>query len=108
MARIDIITTSGLTANDGSIIYSGATIKFQAIFFIGSNDVEIRPRVFRSRELYEQGFDFVETKDIPRDFKLTISDEEYYTLTPAMLYERVNEYLNLYKQCQMFEIQIIQ
>lgn len=107
MARIDIITLTGLTAVDGSIVASGATVKFEAIFFIGSNIVEIRPRVFRNREIFEQGFEYVKTKELMTDFRLNVPDEEYYTITPQILYTKVKDTLNAYLNANVFEINII-
>lgn len=107
MAKIDIITLTGLTAIDGSIIASGATIKFETLFFIGTTDIEIRPRVFRSRELFENGFQWVRTIELPTDFKMAIPEEEYYVLTPQIIYEKVKDYLNNLFGVDVFEINII-
>lgn len=107
MAKIDIISLSGLTAEDGSIVASGATIKFETIFFIGTSNIEIRPRVFRSRELFENGFKSVRVLELPTDFVLAVSDDEYYVITPQRVYELVNEYLNTLLGENMFEIKII-
>ena len=72
MAKIDLITLSGLTAIDGSLIASGATVKFETLFFIGSTEIEIRPRVFRSRELFENGFQWVKAIELPTDFRMNV------------------------------------
>jgi len=107
MAKIDIITLTGLTAIDGSVVVSGATVKFETLFFIGTTDVEIRPRVFRSRELFEMGYQPVKTIELPNDFKLLVPEAEYYTLTPTILYEEVRDYLNNLFGANVFEINII-
>lgn len=107
MAKIDIISLSGLTAEDGSVVASGATIKFETIFFIGTSNIEIRPRVFRSRELFELGYKPIKVLELPTDFVLEISDDEYYTITPQRVYELVNDHLNALLGENMFEIKII-
>jgi hypothetical protein len=107
MAKIDIITLTGLTASDGSMILSGATLKFNSEFFAQSNDIMIRPKIYRSRELFDLGFNQVYTDVIPDNFKLSLEDVDFYTLTPAILYEKVRDYLNVLMGAQVFEIKII-
>lgn len=107
MAKIDLITLTGLTATDGSLIASGAIVKFETLFFIGTTTIEIRPRVFRTRELFESGFDYVKTIELPTDFKLNVPEEEYYTITPEKVYEKVRDYLNDLFGADVFEINII-
>lgn len=107
MAKIDLITLSGLTAIDGSLIASGATVKFETLFFIGTTIIEIRPRVFRSRELFESGFQWIKTLELPNDFKLSIPEADYYTITPEVIYEKVRDYLNNLLGADVFEINII-
>jgi hypothetical protein len=107
MAKIDIVSLTGLTAVDGSLVASGATIKFETLFFIGNTTIEIRPRVFRSRELFEQGFESVKVIELPNDFRLSIPEAEYYTITPQILYEKVRDYLNNLLGANVFKINII-
>jgi len=107
MAKIDLITLTGFTATDGSLIASGATVKFNSEFFAQNNDVLIRPKVYRSRELFDMGFKEVYTDDIPNHFTLTLTEEDLYTLTPAVLYEKVRDYLNNLFGEDVFEINII-
>lgn len=107
MAKIDLITLSGLTATDGSIIASGATVKFNSEFSARSNNVLIRPKVYRSRELFEAGYANVLTDEIPDNFQLVLTEEDLYTLTPAVLYEKVRDYLNNLLGEDMFEINVI-
>lgn len=107
MAKIDLITLTGFTAIDGSIIASGATIKFDSEFRAQSNNVLVRPRVYRSRELFDAGFEYVFTNDIPDSFTLSLTVEDFYTLTPAALYEKVRDYLNELFGEDVVEINII-
>ena len=107
MAKIDIITLTGLTASDGSIIVSGATVKFNSEFFAQSNNIIIRPKIYRSREVFDLGFNQVYTNEIPDNFMLGLDDADFYTLTPAKLYEKVRDYLNNLMGAQVFEIKII-
>ena len=92
MAKIDLITLSGLTAIDGSVIASGAIVKFETLFFIGTTTIEIRPRVFRTRELFESGFDYVKTIELPTDFKLNVPEAEYYEKKKKKRLEYDKEY----------------
>ena len=96
MAKIDIITLTGLTASDGSIIASGATVKFDSEFMAASTDIRIILQIYRNRELFELGFSSTQIPEetLPYDFILNIPEEEYYVLTPAILYQEVCEYLN--------------
>jgi len=107
MAKIDLITLTGFTAVDGSIIASGATIKFSSEFQIRSTDIMIRPKVYRNRELFDIGYENVETNEILNEFVLNVPEEEFYVLTPAKLYEKVRDYLNNWYGAYMFEINII-
>jgi len=107
MAKIDLITLTGLTATDGSVIASGATIKFSSEFQIRSTDVMVRPKIFRNRELFEMGFHSVGTNEIPNELILKLTEEDFYVLTPAKLYEKVRDYLNTWYGADIFEINII-
>ena len=53
MAKIDLMLTSGLTATDGSMIASGATLKFNSEFYAGTTDINIKLKLYRNRELFE-------------------------------------------------------
>ena len=107
MAKIDILTLTGLTATDGSVIASGATIKFASEFQVANTDIIIRPKVFRNRELFDMGYQNVETNDLPFDFIIQIPEEEYYVLTPTILYQHVCDYLNNLFGVDVFEVKII-
>ena len=107
MVKIDILTLTGLTATDGSIISSGATIKFASEFQVATTDIIIRPKVYRNRELFDMGYGSVETNDLPFDFIIQIPEEEYYVLTPTILYQKVCDYLNGLFGGDVFEVQII-
>jgi len=108
MAKIDIITLSGLTASDGSILASGATVKFNAEFYATSTHIRIMLHVYRNRELFEQGFDNtpIPQKTLPYDFILNLPEEEFYFITPLKLYQKVCDYLNTLIP-NMFEVKII-
>ena len=108
MAKIDIITLSGLTAGDGSVIASGATVKFDSEFSAASTDIRIMLQVYRNREVFEMGFSSVQIPEetLPYDFILTIPEEEFYVITPTILYQEVCEYLNTLIP-DMFEVVII-
>ena len=107
MAKIDLITLTGLTATDGSIIASGATIKFSSEFQIRSTDVMVRPKAFRTRELFDMGYQNVETNEIPNEFVLRFTEQDFYVLTPAKLYVMARDYLNSWYGANVFEIKII-
>lgn len=108
MAKIDIITLSATTAADGSILASGATVKFDSEFHAANTDIRIMLRVYRNRELFEAGYSNVpiSQETIPYDFILSVLEEEYYLMTPAILYNHVCDYLNTIIP-DMFKVQII-
>jgi hypothetical protein len=110
MAKVDLLLTSGLTASDGSIITSGATLKFDAEFLAGTTDIRIIPKMYRNRELFESGFTniLISENIIPNDFILTFTDEEYYSLTPYDLYQKVGEYLNELLEADYFNLKLIE
>ena len=107
MAKIDIITLTGLTATDGSLIASGATVKFSSEFGIGTTAIMVRPKVFRTRELFEAGYASINTSEIPKEILINLPEEEYYVLTPAALYEIVKDELNVMAGEIIFEVVVI-
>ena len=107
MAKIDIITLTGLTANDGSEIASGATVKFSSEFRVGRTRVMVRPEIYRNRELFEAGYRQIISDDIPNEFQISYDEADFYVLTPQQLYTDVCEYLNNLFGNTCFEIQII-
>lgn len=108
MTKIDIITKSGITASDGTILASGATVKFDSEFHAGDTKIRIILKIYRSRDLFDAGYDPVLIPEdvLPYDFILDIPEDEYYTLTPAVLYQKVSDYLNTLIP-NMFEVQTI-
>lgn len=107
MAKIDLISLTGFTAVDGSLIASGATVKFDSEFQARSNNVIIRPKIFRSRELFEADYEHVWAIEIPREFIVVLTEQDLYTLTPAVLYKKVRDYLNTLLGGDFFEINIV-
>lgn len=109
MSKIDLILISGITASDGSLVASGATLKFDAEFSAGSTNIRIMPRLYRNRELFESGFTHIQISEeiIPYDFMLEIPEEEFYSLTPYDLYQKVGDYLNIKLNENFFELKII-
>jgi len=110
MAKIDLITLTGLTASDGSVIASGATIKFSTNFEIGTTNIRVFPKIWRNRELFESGFTSIQviSEELPDDiYLMDIPEEEYYILTPHKLYEMVRDWLNNYYGADIIELQII-
>ena len=108
MIKIDIISLTGLTATDGSIVTSGATIRFDTSFFNGTNRINIRPLVYRNRQLFDGGYRNIKVFEIPSDFEIEIPDEEYYVITPQLLFEKVKDELNNMLGGECFDIQITQ
>jgi hypothetical protein len=107
MAKIDLITLKELTAVDGSIILTGATIKFSSEFLVKSNHILIRPKIYRSRSLFDQGYDEVVSDDILKEFTLKLPEEEFYSLTPMILYEKVMTYINTWFDDEFLKINIV-
>ena len=94
MAKIDIITLTAFTANDGSVVTSGATVKFSSEFMIVNTDIIVRPQAWRTRELFESGYTSIAIREIPNELYLQVHEEEYYVLTQKLLYEYVKDELN--------------
>ena len=76
MAKIDIITLTGFTASDGSILASGATVKFSSEFMIGNTKIIVRPKAWRNRDLFESGYNFVPTREIPKEMVIEVPEED--------------------------------
>jgi len=110
MAKVDLLLVSGLTASDGSIVASGATLKFDSEFVASVTDVRVTPKLYRDRELFESGYTHIWMSEdiIPNSFVLELTDEEFYTLTPLILYEKVGEWLNTFLGNTYFELEIIE
>lgn len=110
MAKVDLILVTGITANDGSIVASGATLKFDSEFSAASTRIIVRPKLYRNRELFESGFTNISVSEeiLPFDFFLELSEEEYYQLTPLDLYGKVGEWLNNYLGGTYFKLKIIE
>jgi len=109
MAKIDLITLSGLTASDGSIIASGATIKFRTEFAIGVTNVRVFPQIWRNRELFDTGFTSIQVTNetLPDDILIEgLTDEQFYNLTPATIYGMVRDWLNAYYGEDIIEVSI--
>ncbi|MFW6377059.1 MAG: hypothetical protein ACOCZ5_00290 [bacterium] len=106
--KIDIISLTGLTSTDGSIVASGATIKFETIFRAGSGNIQFILMVYRNRELFENGYRNIDVIELPTDFNKTLPDDIYYTITPFQIYEIVKDHLNNILGGEYFEIQIIE
>jgi len=96
MAKVDLILISGLTASDGSMIASGATLKFDSEFVASVTSVRITPKLYRNRELFESGYThiWISQQVIPNSFHLEFPEEEFYVLTPLVLYQEVGDWLN--------------
>ena len=111
MNTLELITTSGLTASDGSIITSGATIKFQVVFNIGTIKIKIYPKIYRSVKLFYEGYKNVPiNKEIlPDDITIdSLTVDEYYNLTTQILYEIVKDWLNNYYGADIVKVETYQ
>ena len=104
---IDIVLISGITASDGSIVDSGAIVKFSTEFPINSTNVLIRTEMYRSREIFEFGYRSIESNVIPSRFSISIPDEEFFTITPLVLFNKVKDYLNNHAGGDFFEIVVL-
>jgi len=95
MAKIDLQLQVELSADDGSVIASGATVKFSSEFYPRSTDIIVRPEIYRNRELFESGYTAIACSEIPHEIIISVPDEdEFYQLTPYQLYAKVRDYLN--------------
>jgi len=109
MAKIDLLTVMDLTANDGSVVSSGATLKFNTEFFAASTNVRITPKLYRNRELFETGYGDIRMSEniLPVDFIIEFVEEDFYSLTPVILYEEVKNWLNNHLGGTYFELNMI-
>lgn len=110
MGKVDLMLISGLTASDGSLVASGATLKFDSEFLAGSTNIRVMPKLYRNRELFESGYTCIDMSEnvIPFDFIMGLPEEEYYLLTPFQLYQHVGMYLNSVLGGNYFELKIIE
>ena len=96
MAKIKLITVTGLTAGDGSYVASGATVKFQTNMMI-NGDVFIYPRLYRSDEAFESGYTSINMKeeDFPYEVLLIVLDNDgLYNFSISQLYTKAKNTLN--------------
>lgn len=104
---VSAITTtkifSGLTAVDGDLLTFGV-LKFDTKFSAGTLDVEISTKFYKYRENFEKGYACREVLDYPKQFILKFTEEDYYSLTPMLIFEKVCNWLNNYMQVVAFEI----
>ena len=106
---ISAVTTtfifSGLTAKYGELLTSGI-LKFESRFLVGTTNVMIIPKFYKSRPIFEAGYAFIEMMEYPREFYLTFTEEQFYQITPAVLFTSVCDYLNTLLNVQAFEITV--
>ena len=91
---VDIETTVNLNAKDGTDVDAGAIVKFESKFPIGVNSVEIERVVYRSRVLFDAGKRDVEVENFDRYQTIYLTDNDFVSLTPYALNEKVAEELN--------------
>jgi len=96
---------SGLTAKFGELITSGI-LKFESKFMVGTTNVLITPIFYKSRAIFEAGYSPIDMMNYPREFKLVFTEEQFYQITPAILFTGVCDYLNTLLNVQAFEITI--
>lgn len=106
MIKIDIVSLTGLTAVDGSVVAEGAIVRFETTFFNGVSEAKIKIQVFRNRELFESGYENVRVLELPYEFNLKIPDDIYYTMTPEILYGLIKDELNNIIGGECFEVSI--
>jgi hypothetical protein len=105
MAKIDLQLILDIMAADGSTISSGAIVKFDSQFHIGSLEIITIPKLYRSRELFESGYTEVNCLTLPHSINIEVSSEdEFNQLTVLGLNERVRDYLNATFEGLYFEV----
>jgi hypothetical protein len=109
MEKVDLILTSAITASDGSVISKDAILKFDAEFEAGNTSIKIRPKIYRNRELFESGFTYtlISEETIPNEFIISITEDQYYSLTIKKLYELVEGHVNRLLGAQYFKLKTI-
>lgn len=110
MAKVDLLLVTGLTAGDGSVVASGATLKFNSEFEAGSTMIKVFPKLYRNRELFESGYTSIMMSEdvVPSEIELVLPEDDYYVLTPLRLYEEVGSWLNNFLGGDYFELNIIE
>jgi len=105
MGKIDLQSLLDVESGDGSIISSGAIVKFDSQFHIGSLEIITIPKMYRSRELFESGYTDVHCLALPPSINIEISSEdEFNQLTVLGLNERLRDYLNAIFEGLYFEV----
>lgn len=105
MTNIDIVTLTGLTATDGSVISAGAIIKFETEFPLRYSGYVAKMWVFRNKAIYDAGYDGVLIHGIEQEFIEDLG-AEFFDLTPTMLYTKVAEHVNNHFNATVCEVQI--
>lgn len=94
---------SGLTSIDGFLLTAGI-LKFETVFMVGTTKARIIPMFFRSREIFELKYRHTTIIDYPQFFELEFTEEEFYQITPMILFTKVKDYMNDYLKVNAFEI----
>jgi hypothetical protein len=105
MKDIKIITTTGLTTVDGSILEAGAVVKFECVFPIKFKGYIARISFFRSQESFEEGFKGVQLKDFNSEHIENLG-EQLLEVDLPMIYNKVAGYINAQFNAPVCEVQI--
>ena len=71
----DIITLTGLTAEDGSIVASGAHIALEIEIPMNFQGYHARINVFRSKEIFENGYQPVRLLNLEDEFSKETTED---------------------------------
>ena len=89
---MDIFTVTGLTLTDGSILDSGAILKFSTEFPIGVDGYRFEIQPYRSREIFEAGYKPVEIMDFMTTGEIFVPNMS--DINMIGLYHTVNNFIN--------------
>lgn len=90
--KIDIITLTGLTLADGSILDAGAVMKFTTEFPIGLDGYRFDISPYRSIEIYKAGYKPVEIMDFNIAGEILV--DNMVDVNIMGIYHSVNNFIN--------------
>lgn len=106
MNEVYLITLSGLTASDGSLIESGAIVKISTMFELNQN-IRVYLKIYRNLEIFKNGYSPIQVNGniLPDNIYFTDLINDYYSLTIEQLYTIVCNWLNDFYKSEMFKIE---
>lgn len=86
----DIITLTGLTAEDGSIVTSGAHIALEIEIPISFDGYQARIKVFRNKQIFENGYQPVRILNMEDELRKETTED----ILTSSIYDDVVTFIN--------------